>query len=705
MKKFLKFTLITLISLVLIILIGGYIVLKNIDLNQYKGTIEEKVADATGRALKIGNIEIKPSFNPKVRLDRVAFSNADWAKNPQMAEIGFIDISVGILPLIHGHYVINKFIINDAVVNLEENADGTGNWVFETATEETPKPVKTSYKFSLVKEAYAEETAVTEESSSADILSKIVIKEVAFNNVKINYTDKTAQTLSYDIKNLTLDERDDGNLDFKLNVNDGLYLGQGMVGALRKLKSSDGYPIKGNFNVMGIDIATDTLLYDVFGNLSFDAKIKAKGFLGKDSTYNESADVWAKGDLKKINATVNSVSIAGNVIKGTVTAILDGKVPEVIANLNSDKIDIASFNSKQKTAWEFSLIKSAHATTMLPADKIPYEVLYSVNANADVAIAKVVNKGAMLAENLVLNAKVNNGSAILNIVNGKIANGNVKANMALNAGTKSLNLTADMVKVNLSDLLNALDAQSESFKFINGSDTDLYIDLVGRGNTYAAIAESLDGKLVLIVDKSKLHLGNIGMIKGNVISQLFNTLKLTKGNDDLKLTCAVVRADFKEGLAKFPNGIVVNADKFTIISNGDINLKNDKINLGVKPFGGKLSDTNIAKALSSLVKLTGTLQQPSVGVDTANVVKNVVGATMTGPVYLGAQLVMENDDSPCYTALKGTGYETRFPESSNIAKSTTDDVGKVLDDSVGMVKEQAKGLLNMFSGKSNKDAK
>ena len=78
---------------------------------------------------------------------------------------------------------------------------------------------------------------------------------------------------------------------------------------------------------------------------------------------------------------------------------------------------------------------------------------------------------------------------------------------------------------------------------------------------------------------------------------------------------------------------------------------------------------------------------------------------MTGPVYLGAQLVMENDDSPCYTALKGTGYETRFPESSNIAKSTTDDVGKVLDDSVGMVKEQAKGLLNMFSGKSNKDDK
>ena len=474
-----------------------------------------------------------------------------------------------------------------------------------------------------------------------------------------------------------------------------------MVGALKKLKSHDGFPVKGEFNVMGIGVATDAMLYDVLGELRFMADVKAKGFLGKDSTYNESADVSVKGDLKKIDAVINGVSIADNVIKGTTSVLLSGKVPSIKANLSSDKIDIASFANEQKTAYSFSLIKEAQATTMVPADKIPYEALYSVNADADVTIAKVVNKSALLAENLVLNAKVDNGVALFNIVSGKLAQGDIKANAKLNAGTKSLNLTADMVKVNLIELLKVLEAQSDSFNFINGGNTDLYVNLNGSGNTYAAIAESLDGRLVLIVDKSKLHLGNIGMIKGNVISQLFNTLKITKGNDDLKLACAVVRADFKNGLVKFPSGIVVNADKFTIVSNGDINLKNDKIDLGVKPFGGKLSDTNIAKALSSLVKLTGTLQKPSVGVDTANVVKNVVGATMTGPVYLGAQLVMENDDSPCHTALKGTGYETRFPESSNIAKSTTDDVGKVLDDSVGMVKEQAKGLLNMFSGKKN----
>ena len=129
-------------------------------------------------------------------------------------------------------------------------------------------------------------------------------------------------------------------------------------------------------------------------------------------------------------------------------------------------------------------------------------------------------------------------------------------------------------------------------------------------------------------------------------------------------------------------------------------MKNDKIDFGVKPFGGKLTDINVAKILSSLIKITGTLQKPSILPDAANATKNVIGAALTGPVYLGAQMAMENDNSPCYTALKGTGYEDRFPKSVNVVKSTSDGAGKVLDSSVGMVKDTAKGLLNMFSGKS-----
>ena len=705
MKKVLKIVLFTLICLILLIGISGYIVLNHVDLNKYKGTIENIVEENTGRKLEIGNIHIKASIKPTIEIDDVSLANAVWSKEPYMATIGAINIRVGLLALLKGQYVINRFIISDAVVNLEENAENGANWVFEKPIEEVEvQDPQISYNFSLIKQAYAEEIAEEEASSStdvSDILSKIVIKEVALSNVKINYTDKTAQKQSYDIKNLTLDERDDKNIDFNFNVNDGLYSGQGMVGALSKFKSVDGYPVQADVEVMGIKLSVDTLLFDVFGDLGFDGHVVAKGFMGKGSTYNESADVNVKGNLNNIDAIINSVALAGNVVTGDVNVKLAEKIPAITANLKSDKIDIASFAQKPQTAWKVSLIKEAYATTMVPNDKIPFEVLSTIRADANMAIAKVVNGSATVAENLKINAKVQDGKGILKILDGKVANGTVKADAALSAKGQTLTLKADMIKVNLKELLTALDAHTDTFSFKDGGDTDLYIDLSGRGVTYAAIAESLNGRLALIVDKSELHLGNIGMIKGNVISQLLNTLKLTKGNDDLALTCAVVRADFKDGKATFPNGVVVNADKFTIVANGDINLKNDKIDLGVKPFGGKLTDTNIAKALSSLVKLTGTLQKPSVGVDTANVAKNVIGATLTGPVYLGAQMAMENDNSPCYTALKDTGYENRFPKSTNLMKSTSDGAGKAIDSSVGMVKDTAKGLLKMFSGKSN----
>ena len=701
MKKFLKVVLLILVCLVLFISIGGYIFLKQIDLNKYKGWIEEKVAAETGRELVIGNIQIKPSLSPTVELQNVSFANASWAEDKNMASVGAIDVGVAILPLLHKSYVISKFVVKNAVINLQQRADGTANWTFDKVEKNTPKAKKTSSNFRLIKNAYAEGTAEVKDNSIEDLLNKLTIKRVMLEDVKINYIDKTSKVQSYDIKKFALDENKDGNIDFDVDVNDGLYQGKGTVGYFKLLSSKSGYPIKADVNVMGINVITDVMLFDALNNLRFDGNIKAKGFFGQDSSYNESADVAVKGDLHKIDVAFNSVKVAGNVVVGKANVDLDTKVPTVTADFNSEAIDIASFAKKQSTAWNISLIKKAEATTVVPAQAIPYDVLSKVNADIDIHIGKILNKKAMIAENLVMNAKINDNKAMVKITDGTFAKGNAKANMVLNGASKSLSLNMDVVKVNLLDLMKSLDMNSNNFYFIDGGITDLYVKLSGKGSTYASVVDSLDGQVAFIVDKSSVHLGNVAVM-ADLLYQLFSTLKLTEGNDDLAMKCAVVRADLKDGLVTFPDGIVVNADKFTVIGHGKINLKDDKISIGIKPFGGKLTDTNIAKALSSLFRVTGTLQKPAYGIDTANVVKNVVGATMTGPVYLGAQMVMESDNSPCYTALKDTGYETRFPKSDNIAKTTSDDVGKALDGGVDAVKDTAKGLFNILSGKIEK---
>lgn len=693
MKKAVKIVLFSVIGLCVLVVLAGYIALTQIDFNHYKDDIIKIVRDSTGRELTIGDIKVKPSLNPTVELRNVTFSNAKWAETSLMAQAETIDLGFAIMPLLHKNIVIDTFKLSDAVINLQEGAQGA-NW--EMKLPEVAPEVEKVSSFSLIKSAKAAEV---QENNVAQMISLFVIKQVLLENVTVNYVDPKAQKQTYKVGYLNLDENLNDGIDFKFDVNNGLYVGKGTLGTLKLLNSAQGYPVKVDVDVMGIQAAANVVLYDIFGDIRFSGDAKASNFIGKNSGFDENADISFEGDLKNIKAVINSFAIANNVIKGVANVSLAGDIPAIKASLTADTIDISSFETN-KTAFDFSLVKSAKATTLVAAQPVPYDLLNSLNADVDVNIGKLTRSKAVIAENLALSTKVSNGEAVVKLLNANIAGGAAFATMSLNGQTKSAVVNVNVSKLNLLTLLKTLNADSSVLNIMSGGNSDIHIKLTGRGDTYADLVNSLDGQVVAVVNESQIHLGNISVLKGNIVSQLLNTLKIAESNDDLDLRCAVVRADLKNGKAELPNGIVLNADKFTLVANGSVNLKNDKINISVKPFAGKLTDTNIAKALSSLVNLTGTLQNPKIGVDGANAIKTIVGVTTTGPVYLGAQMLLENDGSPCYTALQGTGYENMFPKPENVVKSTTGDVGQILDDSVGIVKDTTKGILNLLSGSS-----
>ncbi len=699
MKKFLKIVLVSVVSVCILLVAAGYILLTQIDFNAYKSSIIKIVYDKTGRQLTMDNIQLKPSFNPVVEVHNVTFSNANWAKNPEMVSAQSVELGFALLPLFHKKIEIDTFTVHEAVVNLEMNPEGKANWEFSENNVSEPKTQAKS-SFSLIKSAYAEEMLENKDVAAKDefLLSELVVRNLLLDDVQINYTDAAQNTQSYKINNLALTEAELDNINFDFNVNDGLYKGTGVAGGFSKLESAEGYPVQGTFDIMGIQASTDVLLYNLLSDISFKGNVTAQGFLGKNSGYNESISTKIEGNLTKVNADIESLMFAGNLIKGTISVDMTSKVPAIKANLNSDKIDIASFVKKSQKVAGFSLIKEAHATTLVPNELIPYQYLSSVDAKADVSVGQLVNKDTLLAKDLTLQAEVVKGILNVKLTKGLIFGGNATAAFNVNATQKSVLLKMDVNKMNLKQALMAMGDFSAAVDFKSGSETDIMVNLIGQGDTLVDVTDSLNGQMIVILDQSQLHIGNIGMFKGNVVSQLLDTLRITKGNDDLNLRCAVVRADLKDGMAKIPNGIAVNADKFTVVATGDVNLKKDALNLSFKPFAGKLTDTNLAKVLSSLVKLTGTVQKPKISVDSANAIKTIVGVTTSGPVYLGSQMLLENDGSPCYTALQGTGFETRFPKPDNVVTQTTNDVGQIFNDSVGAVKDTTKGIIDILSG-------
>ena len=694
MKKALKVILLSVVCLILIIAVGGYIALTQVDFNNYKTIITKVVKKSTGRDLTIGDIKVGVSVVPVIEVRDVAFSNAKWAKNPYMLKAESIDISVAILPLLHKNFVINNFKISGAEINLEESKENGANWEFDT---EGKKEEKNAFRFEIIKSANASEVEA-KSAGGENILSSFDIKKVLLEKVVVNYINKGKKDV-YNIGKFELEKSSKDNIEFDFDVNNGFYAGKGVIGDLSLLESKKAYPIVADFDVMGIKASVDLNLYDIFNDIRFEGKAKATNFLGKNSGFNESLDVAYKGDLKNIVLAIRELSVAGNVVKGDAKIDLNNKIPFVKAEFISSKMNISSFGKKEdKVAFDFGVIKEAKATNLAPNEVVPYDVLYMANADVDVKITQIVNDRSILVKDFMSNISLNNGTLKFDIQKADIAEGNLLGDIILNAKDKQLNIDLDANKINMVNLLKIVGGDSKAFNVLDGGLTDVYVDLKSNSDTYAGLVENLDGKAVVIVDKSKIFVGNASKLKGNIVSQLLNTLNIGKEEDNFVMSCAVVRADFGNKKVDFPNGIVFNADKFTMVADGNVNLKNDKLNISIKPFAGKLTETNIAKALSSLVKLTGTIQKPKIGVDSSNAIKTIVGVTAGGPVYLGAQMLVESDGSPCYTALKGTGYETRFPEPKNVVHSTGEDVGKILNDSVDSVKGATKEIINLLSG-------
>ena len=141
----------------------------------------------------------------------------------------------------------------------------------------------------------------------------------------------------------------------------------------------------------------------------------------------------------------------------------------------------------------------------------------------------------------------------------------------------------------------------------------------------------------------------------------------------MDMNCAVVRADIKNGVADFPKGIAFSSKPLNVVSNGKLNLKNDALDFTVRPYSGQIIDANLAQALSSFIKIKGTVESPKIVLDDQQAIKALVGVAATGGTsYLGSQLLLDADPSPCYTALKGTSYQSRFPAPEGMDKVSQD---------------------------------
>ena len=85
---------------VVAVLVAGYAALAALDLESYRGEIERRAENATGRELTLdGAMSLSMGFSPTVEVSGVRLANADWGSRPQMATIERFEVEVALLAL------------------------------------------------------------------------------------------------------------------------------------------------------------------------------------------------------------------------------------------------------------------------------------------------------------------------------------------------------------------------------------------------------------------------------------------------------------------------------------------------------------------------------------------------------------------------------------------------------------------------------
>ena len=244
----LRTILFALVGLIVILVGTAVTVLMTTDYGKYRGTIEQKVTEATGRKFTIGSdFHVRIGLTPTLVANDVAFANATWGSRPNMAVVKQFEVQINLWPLLFGTISVAHLKLIDADILLETDAKGLGNWELPTvrapAAAAAPAPSRQS-----------------QESSGGKVYLP-EIHDLNIEGVLLQFRDgQTKETRRFSLGHLNLSETDpDAPLKIDINgtYNDFYAEIGGSVGSLAAL-GTPGSPLPVDITAkLG---ATDTTL-------------------------------------------------------------------------------------------------------------------------------------------------------------------------------------------------------------------------------------------------------------------------------------------------------------------------------------------------------------------------------------------------------------------------------------------------------------
>lgn len=681
-----------LVVLIVAVVVGAVVAVANMDFNQYKGLIAEKVKEATGRTLVIdGDIELQLSLTPSLAVSGVKFANADWGTHPQMVTVERFSARVALWPLLSRTIEVRHVLLQGADIFIESDAKGHANFIFETEAKTTASPTTSG----------PSKTSTAEESLTIPVIEKILIEDA-----RLTYLDGTTggkQTLSLERVSLT------GNgvaepldLSFSILVNGQGVNGTGKLGAPTALTDpSVPWSINLSVEAGGARLSAEGEIRDLIGvkgvNLSVGvtgASLAAFSALAGNplpplGPYTVSARVL--GNLKEqVTVDAIAVKLGKSDIGGNLKVHLGGRRPAISGAFTSNLFDLEDVSKKPAGAGAAQAAPAPKVETgergrataakirLIPDTSFPVDALKLADAKLDLIARRILASGAVI-ENAIIGLNLSNGDLVIAPMRAEISKGSLDGKVRLNAPQAKARLAVSLkaLNIDLGKLLSDLAVTDLLEGALNAE-----VDLAGSGGSARELAAGLDGSVKAVIGEGRVKTTALDAFIGGPTGVL---TKLITGNrkEFTVLNCVVSHTDIKQGVANLSAG-VIDTEYARISAAGKVDLRSEALDILVSPEP-KSATLNLAVA----VKVGGTLANPSYGLDELSVLRKLGGVAFglgfPPALLLGLGELGADAESPCLRPVKsGSGKSSPDAEAApkggveGAVKGVTEEAGKLL---------------------------
>jgi AsmA family protein len=602
----------------------------------------------TGRVLALrGPVSIRLWPRPSIVAQDVALANASWGSVPQMLVVERVEGQLAWSGLLRGAITISRLALSGVQVSLETGPAGEGNWLLQPGARRDAGSAERAAEGGggLVVEI----EALTVSDGRIDWLGPVKAKQTP--------RQLAVQTLAVDAlsraqASLRLAARLDGQ-PFEITGRVPGIAAWSADGGVRAVDATLAAPgltaqIKGELPASG----GSRFSLEIAGRVEQTQALSRVIAAASGLPVPVSIAARVGGTSSAFTVEPLALTFARGALRGKVDYREAGKRPHLSATLTADEIDLGGAPAGAR-GTAAAAAPGQRTRRLFPDTPLPFERIAALDGELKLRIGVLRLANGVVVRELSLDGRAHAGELQLTADRFTLAEGQAQGRLEVQAARNppAVRLNATASQLNLGQLLTR-DGRAP----LSGGPTDASIDYRGTGRSPRALAASADGELRVAIGPARVTAAGLEF-GGDALLRVFSMVNPFHKSDGVtELQCAAIRLPAQSGLITVRQSLAYQTSKVSVVAFGTIDLRNESLDLVIRPTIREGLGIGPGQ-LAELVRLTGNLRSPSVGLDTIGALRtalSVGGALATSGLSLLAEGLLRRgtaDPAPCRTAL------------------------------------------------------